>query len=120
MERGASERASQETKIVKRVVAGRLRIRLGLVLLLAVRPCLAWESRGGDPGGSRFSPLRQITSDNVGQLVRAFELHTGDVAVRSPNVTRQTKFEAFGLLCNKPPWGEMVAAELKAARLSAR
>ncbi|WP_245477314.1 hypothetical protein [Bradyrhizobium guangzhouense] len=80
--------------------------------------------RLGEPGRrsrrSRFSPLRKITSDNVGQLVRAFELHTGDVAVRPPNVTRQTKFEAFGLLCNKPPWGEMVAAELKAARLSAR
>ncbi|MET4068314.1 glucose dehydrogenase [Bradyrhizobium sp. S3.2.6] len=58
-------------------MAGRLRYLVGLVVLLVARPCVAWESWGGDPGGSRFSPLRQITSDNVGQLVRAFEFHTG-------------------------------------------
>ena len=79
---GASERTRQEVEIARRVVPGRLRYLIGLVLLLAVRPCLAWESWGGDPGGSRFSPLREITSDNVGQLVRAFEFHTGDIAAR--------------------------------------
>ena len=29
-------------------------------------PASAWEHWGGDRGGSRFSPLNQITPDNVG------------------------------------------------------
>lgn len=69
---------------------------LALLLLLA-RPCIAWESWGGDAGGSRFSPLRQITPDNVGNLVRAFEFRTGDRASRPPEVMRRTKFQATPL-----------------------
>ena len=45
-------------------------LRLGAVLLLAATPAFAWEHWGGDRGGSRFSPLDQITPDNVGNLVR--------------------------------------------------
>ena len=60
-------------------MAGRLRSLLGLFLLLAVRPCLAWESWDGNPRGSRFSPARKITFDNVGQLVcRARDRHADD------------------------------------------
>ena len=42
-------------------------------------PASAWEHWGGDRGGSRFSPLNQITPDNVGNLVRAWEFRTGDL-----------------------------------------
>jgi quinoprotein glucose dehydrogenase len=97
-------------------VVGRLRCLLGLVLLLAVRPSLAWESWGGDPGGSRFSPLREITSDNVGQLVRAFEFHTGDIAARPPEVMRRTKFETTPLFVEDSlifcsPFNEVIALD---------
>ncbi|MDN3274728.1 hypothetical protein QWJ07_10765 [Frankia sp. RB7] len=51
-------------------MADRLPCLVGLVVLLVARPCVAWESWGGDPAGSRFSPLREITSDNVGKLIR--------------------------------------------------
>ena len=61
--------------------------RLLAALVLCVRPALAWEYWGGDRGGQRFSPLTQITSDNVGTLVRGWEFRTGDLdAVSGPEV----------------------------------
>jgi quinoprotein glucose dehydrogenase len=98
------------------VVTGRLRYLVGLVILLVARPCVAWESWGGDPGGSRFSPLREITSDNVGQLIRAFEFHTGDVTARPPEVMRRTKFEATPLFVEDSlifcsPFNEVIALD---------
>ena len=95
---------------------GWLRCLLGVVVLLVARPCLAWESWGGDPGGSRFSRLREITPDNVGQLVRAFEFHTGDVTARQPDVMRRTKFEATPLFVEDSlifcsPFNEVIALD---------
>ena len=39
-----------------------------------------WTSYGGDPGGTRFSRLTQITPENVGGLRPAWTFHTGDIA----------------------------------------
>lgn len=58
-------------------------------LLLAVGLCAVvaawaqdhqggWPVWGGDAAGTRFSPLRDITRENVGQLRVAWEYHTGD------------------------------------------
>lgn len=51
-------------------------------LLIKVNTAVAdeWKSYGRDPGGTRYSPLKQITPANVGQLKRAWEFHTGDVS----------------------------------------
>lgn len=38
-----------------------------------------WHSYGGTPFGQRYSPLRQITAKNVGNLQVAWEFHTGDL-----------------------------------------
>ncbi len=43
-------------------------------------PIADWPSIGGHPGGQRFSPLTQITNDNVDQLKVAWTYHTGDVS----------------------------------------
>jgi quinoprotein glucose dehydrogenase len=42
-------------------------------------PTAEWREYGGDKGGSRSSPLTQITPDNVSQLEVAWIHHTGDV-----------------------------------------
>ncbi len=42
-------------------------------------PVAAWSAYGGDIGGTRFSPLTQITPDNVDDLEIAWTYHTGDV-----------------------------------------
>jgi quinoprotein glucose dehydrogenase len=41
-------------------------------------PVAGWPAWGGDPGGTRFSPLTQITPDNVRFLERAWVYRTGD------------------------------------------
>jgi quinoprotein glucose dehydrogenase len=42
-------------------------------------PTAGWPVYGGDAGGSRHSPLDQLTPDNVGKLEVAWTYHTGDV-----------------------------------------
>lgn len=86
------------------------------LLLLAGQPGSAWESWGGDIGGARFSPLRQITLDNVGQLVRAFEYRTGDLAARPAELMRRTKFQATPLFVEDSlvfcsPFNEVIALD---------
>ncbi|HSE43992.1 MAG TPA: pyrroloquinoline quinone-dependent dehydrogenase [Gemmatimonadales bacterium] len=39
-----------------------------------------WSSYGGDPGGSRYSPLGQITRSNIGRLEVAWTYRTGDAS----------------------------------------
>lgn len=52
----------------------------------AQRPALAmretgadWPAWGGNLHGTKYSPLDQITPENVGQLERIWEFHTGDL-----------------------------------------
>lgn len=79
-------------------------------------PASAWEHWGGDRGGSRFSPLTQITPDNVGNLVRAWEFRTGDLDHRTPEVMKWTKFQATPLLVEDSlifcsPFNEVIALD---------
>lgn len=53
---------------------------------IAPRPALAqlevgadWPAYGGSYAAARYSPLDQITPDNVGQLERVWEFNTGDL-----------------------------------------
>ncbi|HXV89978.1 MAG TPA: PQQ-binding-like beta-propeller repeat protein, partial [Gemmatimonadales bacterium] len=41
-----------------------------------------WPAYGGDPAGTRFSPLTQITRTNVARLQVAWTYHTGELAER--------------------------------------
>src|ERR1700730_12184810 len=82
--------------------ARNLRIGLSALLFIAIAfltasPGFAWEYWGGDQGGTRFSKLAQITPANVGDLVRAWEFHTGDLDSRPPAAMARTKFEATPL-----------------------
>jgi quinoprotein glucose dehydrogenase len=79
-------------------------------------PASAWEHWGGDRGGSRFSPLNQITPDNVGNLIRAWEFRTGDLDTRAPEVMKRTKFQATPLLIEDSlvfcsPFNEVIALD---------
>ncbi|WOH68693.1 pyrroloquinoline quinone-dependent dehydrogenase [Bradyrhizobium sp. BWA-3-5] len=79
-------------------------------------PAPAWEHWGGDRGGSRFSPLTQITPDNVDSLVRAWEFRTGDLDSRPPEAIRRSKFQATPLLVEDSlifcsPFNEVIALD---------
>ncbi|MEO7650941.1 MAG: pyrroloquinoline quinone-dependent dehydrogenase [Bryobacteraceae bacterium] len=51
-------------------------------LLLAPLALVAqeWPSYGGDPGGMKYSPLKQINRSNVTKLKPAWVYHTGDLS----------------------------------------
>ena len=94
------------------------RYLLGLlgILLFVAAPALAWEHWGGDRGGTRFSPLAQITPASVGRLVRAWEFRTGDLAARPPAAMARTKFEATPLFVENSlifcsPFNEVIAVD---------
>jgi len=81
-----------------------------------VLPATAWEHWGGDAGGSRYSPLDQITPGNVDTLVRAWEFRTGDLDRRAPEAMRRTKFQATPLLVEDSlifcsPFNEVIALD---------
>jgi quinoprotein glucose dehydrogenase len=62
-----------------------MRVLLGTALialaLQATRPHDGeWPFYGYDAGGTRYSPLIQITRDNVSKLAVAWTFHTGDIA----------------------------------------
>ena len=56
-------------------------------------PIAEWPHYGGDLGGQKYSPLTQITRDNVGDLEVAWEHHSGDVSDGTGDMTR-TSFQA--------------------------
>lgn len=39
-----------------------------------------WDSFHGQLNAQKYSPLTQITADNVGKLTKVWEFHTGDVS----------------------------------------
>jgi len=41
-----------------------------------------WPAYGHDPGGMRYSPLKQITTANVAKLRRAWTYHTGELGAQ--------------------------------------
>ena len=63
-------------------------IALGVVCLFVIRAAPSsrgdqrddWPVYGHDAGGMRFSPLTQITRENVAQLKVAWTFHTGDIS----------------------------------------
>src|SRR6201986_2700665 len=94
----------------------RLLLRLFALLLFGSAPAFGWEYWGGDAGGTRFSPLNQITPGNVDNLIRAWEFRTGDLDSRPPVAMARTKFEATPLfvedsliLCS--PFNEVIALD---------
>jgi quinoprotein glucose dehydrogenase len=52
---------------------------------------------GGDPGGSRFSPLTQIDTKNVQKLKVAWIYHTGDISDGTQH-PHKSAFEATPIL----------------------
>jgi len=58
-----------------------------------------WVDYGNDRGGSRYSPLNQITRENVEHLKVAWEYHTGDFSTGNDGKAESTTaFEATPIL----------------------
>jgi quinoprotein glucose dehydrogenase len=99
----------------------------------ATRPSAAeWSSYGGDPGGTRYSPLDQIDRSNVAGLKLAWAIHTGDAAHHDGEMSgpitgcarchrEQYKFEATpivadGRLYLSTPFNRVLALDPESGR----
>ena len=58
-----------------------------------------WPAYGGDPGGSRYSSLAQITAKNVSDLKVAWTFRTGELG-QGVKDWRRSAFEATPILYN--------------------
>ena len=72
----------------------------GSIRTFAGEPAQEWPSAGRDPGGSRFSPLKQIHRGNVSRLRRAWSYSTGEMALglARPGGGNTPAFEATPLV----------------------
>jgi len=81
-----------------------------------------WRSYGHDPGGMRFSPLKQISRANVHQLQRAWTYHTGETSWSS--IQRGGPIAAFettplmvdGVLYFTTPASRVIALEAETGK----
>ena len=91
---------------------------LALVLLLAASAPAAddgWSAYGHDPGGTRYSPLKQITRDNVSKLKVAWTYHTGALQPET-KLNEKAAFEATpilvdGMLYFSTPFNQVIALD---------
>jgi quinoprotein glucose dehydrogenase len=80
-------------------------VAIGLALAtILLAPCAhaaepGWAFYGGDPGGQRFSPARQITRANVAGLTQAWSYSTGDMASKG-DVMKRASFENTPILAD--------------------
>jgi quinoprotein glucose dehydrogenase len=74
-----------------------------------------WPTYGRDPGGSRYSPLRQITPDNVARLTTAWTYHTGEVGPAPQRgaapALETTPIMVDGTLYVSTPLGRVIALD---------
>ncbi|PYT12707.1 MAG: pyrroloquinoline quinone-dependent dehydrogenase, partial [Acidobacteria bacterium] len=74
-----------------------------------------WPAYGHDAGGTRYSPLAQITRDNVARLKPAWEYHTGALKPDT-GLNRKAAFEATpilveGTLYLSTPFDQVIALD---------
>jgi quinoprotein glucose dehydrogenase len=88
---------------------------LTLFLILGMQAPGDWPAYGRDAGGARFSPLTQITRDNVTGLQVAWTYHTGepDMAAMShrPPALEVTPLVVDGVMYISTPAGSIIALD---------
>ncbi len=87
---------------------------LSILLALTLIADGDWPYYGRDPGGSKFSPLKQIDRSNVQKLKMAWTFHTGDLY--KPEKGRATAFESTPLYLDETlfvttPLGKVIALD---------
>src|SRR3954470_24148209 len=77
-----------------------------------------WTAYGHDPLGSRFSPLTQITRDNVSRLAVAWTYRTGEMSAstRQPAKFEATPLVVDGTLYLSTPFGRVIELDPETGR----
>ena len=74
-----------------------------------------WTAYGGDPGGTRYSRLKQVTRANVGKLQVAWTYHTGALQPET-RLNQKAAFEATPILVDgalyfSTPFNQVIALD---------
>jgi quinoprotein glucose dehydrogenase len=100
---------------MKKMFTGLLAACLPLAASQAAPSGNDWTSYGHDAGGGRFSPLNQITPDNVGKLAVAWTYHMNPIPGASAGgrvaTSTTTPLVADGMLFLGTPYGRVVALD---------
>src|ERR1700691_2691798 len=87
------------------------------LLLAASLPAAdnGWSAYGGDAGGTRYSPLKQVTRANVAKLKVAWTYHTGALQPET-RLNEKAAFEATPVLVNgalylSTPFNQVIALD---------
>ncbi len=97
-------------------------MKIAILLALATAtPLLAqdsaeWRYYGRDPGGNRYSPLQQITRQNVTRLQPAWTYHTGEIPEGRSRSFEATPLFFGGRLYFSTPLGKIIAVDAGTGR----
>lgn len=86
-----------------------------ILALLFISGDVDWTAYGRDAGGTRYSPLAQVTRQNVTQLKPAWEYHTGALLPKS-DANKKAAFEATPILVDgtlylSTPFNQVIALD---------
>ncbi|MCP5110726.1 MAG: PQQ-binding-like beta-propeller repeat protein, partial [bacterium] len=85
------------------------------ILFATVAPSQEWRHWGGDAGGMKYSPLDQITPENVARLALAWEFDTGEWSDGSEYPSRSafecTPLVVDGVMYLTSPFGHLFALD---------
>jgi quinoprotein glucose dehydrogenase len=86
-----------------------------ILALLLLSSDVDWTAYGRDAGGTRYSPLAQVTRQNVSQLKPAWEYHTGALNLKS-GLNEKAAFEATPILVDgtlylSTPFNQVIALD---------
>ena len=91
------------------------RIALAALAIPLLTGAQEWPSYGGDPGGMKYSPLKQIDKTNVERLRPAWIFHTGDVSDGTRWPTRSafesTPLVVDGVMYVTTPFSRVIALD---------
>src|SRR5688572_21671589 len=100
--------------MLMRAVA-RLAICLSFMASVSLAKAQEWRNYGNDPGGSKYSPLKQINKTNVSSLKIAWTYRTGDVSDGGEHPSRSafetTPLVIDGVLYLSTPFARVIALD---------
>jgi glucose dehydrogenase len=96
-----------------------MRFAVALLFLQYVQ-AQEWRYYGGDAGGMKYSPLKQINKGNAASLKPAWTFHTGEISDGKTQLTR-TSFEATplvidGVMYLTTPYARLIALDPETGR----